>query len=361
MNGNFALSKFISTSFSERIEPQKVIYSILRLLILFQLGHALFIAELYAQLCEWKIGTEGGYFHAGGQYHSGQIKFVSAFPASVRFEQSSGPHIFLFNVRLRPEWYGPQKDNYNIQASAGFQYQYRWKEFDFGAGFQGRKQNYHLHTDPININTFQLSASASWLFKKNMTANIESGYMDAVVSGNVRNTVSTRSLSSGLQYFFPGYGSVSGYGYFEAFKAGTDDILTAVKAAKGWRVGPKIGLEYLRKWYITLHYLAAYRHIEYSNRVRPEHEINFVAGKNLTPRWSVFLLVDYYIRDLDSTAGDPVYTQTNYENRVHTKLVYSWKKNYAVYFKLAYSRNEFIYQQITLSGTQASLGFEIQK
>lgn len=333
-------------------------HNILFWLILFQMGQ---ISMIHTQNLEWKTGIEGGYFHAGGNYNSSRIKFVSAIPASVRFERPVGPHVFILNARLRPEWYGPQMDNYNIQAAAGFQYQRKWKEFDFGAGFQGRKQNYHIHTDPIVINTFQLSVSASWSFMKNMSAGVESGYNDAALNGDVKNTVLTKWVSPGLHYFFHGYGSLSVCGYVEGFKAGTNDVLTNVRSVKGWRAGPKIGLEYLRKNYITLNYLLAQRRFESSNEFHPEHEINFVAGKNLTTNWSVFILVDYYVRDLDSTAGDPVYSQTNYENRIHAKLVYNWRKDCSVFVKLAYSKNEFIHQKITLSGTQVSFGFEIQK
>ena len=333
-------------------------HNILFWLILFQMGQ---ISVIHTQSLEWKAGAEGGYFHAGGNYNSSRIKFVSALPVSARFEQPTGTHVFIFNARLRPEWYGPQKNNYNIQASAGFQYQRRWKEFDFGAGIQGRKQNYHIHTDPISIHTLQISASASWSFIKNMSAGVESGYIDAALTGDVKNTVLTKWVSPGLHYFFHGYGSLSVSGYVEAFEASTNDVLTNVRSVNGWRAGPKIGLEYLRKNYITLNYLLAQRRFERSNKFHPEHEINFVAGKNLTQNWSVFILADYYIRDIESTAGDPVYSQTNYENRIHAKLVYNWKKDYSIFVKMAYSKNEFIHQKISLSGTQVSLGFEIQK
>lgn len=361
MNSNFALSKFYSTSIQNPIYNLNVIHKFILFLSVSQIWTALCFAELRAGGWEWKFGGEGGYFHAGDHYDSQRIKYISALSGYARYNYSEEGNSYLFQVRLRPELYGPQSNNYTINSSAAGQYLHRWNEFDLSAGMTVRRQNYHLHSDRLYVNMFQFFASASWYFRPNVSAEVGGQYNNALVSGNAKNTNSARSVSLRVRYALSSYGSFSAGVLVENFYAHTNDILFTSKANRGWRIGPDLNYEYSRNWMISFHYLPSKRFSHTSNEVHTEHEINIVAGKNITAQWSIFMLADYYIRDIDSSAGNPVYTQTNYENRIHAKLVYSWKKEYSVYFKLAYSKNELIHEKITLSGTQASVGFEIQK
>lgn len=280
---------------------------------------------------------------------------------SVRFNHTHEKNSYLFQFRLRPEIYGPEGNNYSINASATAQYQRRWGEVDINAGILTGFQNYQLHSNDLDINTFQLFASASRYFHTRISAGIDGVYNKLILSGNVKNTISSWLVIPKTRYFMSDFANVSAGILLESYRAHTDDVMFTTRSNKGWRFGPELNYEYSKNWLIRAKYLPSKRFSNSKTEAHIEHEINIVVGKNLTTHWSIFMLADYYISANDSSAQNIVYTQTNYENRIHTKLVYSWKKSYSVYLKLAYTKNELIYKKITLSGTQASVGIEIQK
>ena len=318
-------------------------------------------SELHAGGWEWKLGAEGGYFQAGEDRNSSKIKYIGSLSGSARYDRSYGQNSFLLQVRLRPEIYGPQGNNFTVNASAAGQYLRRWGDFDLSTGMTVRKQNYHLHSDRLDINMLQLFGSVSWYFVKKFSSEFEVRYNDAVLKGNARNTVSSWSAAPRLHFLYSNYGNVWGGILVESFSAHTNDVLFTARTNRGWRLGPEFGFDYSRNWLISVHYLPSKRFYNQSNESHSEHEINFVAGKDISAHWSVFLLADYYFRNTDSSASGLIYMQTNYENRLHAKLVYNWAKEYSVYFKLAYTKDELISEKIKWSGTQASIGFEIRK
>jgi hypothetical protein len=327
----------------------------------FALITLLFRHELHAGGWEWKGSAEGGYFDARGDYNTERIRYLTALSGSAKFNLVQGSNTYLLNLRLRPEWYGPQSANYMINVSGAFQYQRTWKLLELNAGVQLRRQHYHLDSGNVNLQSEQLFGIVSWPFTGEASIDVEIRYGRAEVSGESKSKIHTLTFLPGLKYFYSRFGSLSGNALVESFKTSSNDPFSSNKIAHGWRAGPQLIFEYSRNWLINLQYLFADRMYEKSDKHHIEQEINLVIGKNLTPKWSLFILADYYFRKADSTSGDPVNAQTDYENRVHAKLVYSWASNKSVYMKLAYSRNELPFQNITLSGSQIALGIEVKK
>lgn len=335
-----------------------MIYAARHIFLLFTL---IGLTELHAGGWEWKWGAEGGYFDARGDYNTERIRYMTALSGSANYQISQGSNTYLLNLRLRPEWYGPQSGNYALHASGSIQYRRRWKILDLSSGVQMRKQDYHLRSGSLDLYSGQIFGLVSWPFLRVVSAELETRYGKAEASGDFKSAIRTLTVLPGVKYYFSRYGSLSGNALIESFETSTDDLFSSAKTAHGWRLGPQMIFEYSRHWLVNLQYLAVNRFYENSRKDHIEQEINFVAGKNLTPHWSVFILADYYIRKADSTSGDPVNAQTNYENRIHAKLSYAWSADTSVYLKLAYSRNELPYQKVTLSGTQICLGLEFRK
>ncbi|MBL7995512.1 hypothetical protein JNM05_09070 [bacterium] len=310
---------------------------------------------------EWKAGTEGGYFRTGDEDISGKIKYIGAISGSLRFDHTYDRSSCLFQIRLRPEVYGPQGNNYSINASATGQYQRRWGDFEINAGIASRIQKYQLHSNRLDINTFQLLASANRYFRTRMSIGIDAVYNKVVLMNHTKNRISAWSVIPKANYFLSDFTSMSAGILMESYWAQTKDIILTTRSNRGWRFGPELNFEYSKSWLIRTKYLPSKRFFSSINEAQVEHEINIVFGKKLTTHWSIFMLADYYFSANDSSVQNVVYTQTNYENRIHAKLVYSWKKSYSVFVKMAYTKNELLYEKVTLSGTQASVGIEFQK
>ncbi len=318
--------------------------------------------EVRAGGWEWKLGAEGGYFNAQGDYDARRIRYATALSASAKSDWTKGPHFLNFNGRVRPEWYGPQSDNYIINASAGIQYRRTFRRLVLDAGLQLRNKDYHLHSGRLSVNTTQIFGLATWSATARTSAELEGRYAQANASGEPDYKIFTRSLLPGVKFSFSRYGNLSCAGLLESFETRTDNSFITSRSARGWRWGSQWSFEYTRYGLINLQYLAADRTYEHSDKHRIEQEAHVIAGKNLSPHWSLFVLADYYyIAGTDSTSGDPLHAQASYENRVHAKLAYLADSGYEYYFKAAYSRNELLQQNITLSGFQISVGIEIRK
>lgn len=280
---------------------------------------------------------------------------------SVLFNRIRDQDTYMLQFRLRPEIYGPHKDNYTLSSSFTAQYQRRWSSFDFNVGGTIRKQYYSVYSDRLDVDMAQVFSSVAWRLMKNISGEIEGRYNKASIDADVQNTVSSVSVSPRALISFSKYAIISAGSLFEHYSATTNDTLFIDRSIKGWRLGPELNFEYTKNLLVNIHYLPSRRYTKRSSASHTEHEIHMVAGKNLNAKWSVFILADYYIRDVDSASNVFFYTQTNYENRINVKLAYSWKGDYSVYFKLVYLNNELIREKSNLSGTQAILGFEIQK
>ena len=359
MNSIFARSKFYRAP-STDVKQRSVMNNFFRCSILAMIG-LIGVHELHAGGWEWKGSTEGGYFDARGDYSAERIRYFAALSGSAKFDLVQGHNTYLLHLRFRPEWYGPQSGNYMINGSGAFQYRRTWKLLELNAGVQLRRQNYHLDSGNVNLQSEQLFGLVSWPFNGEASFDLEIRYGRAEASGESKSQIYTLTFLPGLKYFYSRFGSLSGNALVESFKTSSDDPFSSKKIAHGWRAGPQLIFEYSRNWLINLQYLFADRMYEKSDKHHIEQEINLVVGKKLTPEWSLFILADYYIRKADSTSGDPVNAQTDYENRVHAKLAYSWASNKSVYMKLAYSRNELPFLNIKLSGTQIALGIEFRK
>ncbi len=130
----------------------------------------------------------------------------------------------------------------------------------------------------------------------------------------------------------------------------------------GWRAGPQIHMNYLKKIIFTFEYQFLVHESKITTYPSYEQWFRLLAGKTLYPGWSAFILVEYYKRHFEypeSENIDFLYIPINTENRYFFKLAYDLNKNMEVYVKSGYFDKQLFYMGNTLSGWHGLFGIEL--
>jgi len=308
---------------------------------------------------DWKVGLETGYFRPGHDLRNDRVNLITL--ANLQFRQRfvSSSDAFVFQVRFRPEWYGPKRDNYTLAGSLDGQYQKKWDRMSAGAVALIRRNAYYTKYTDVVTNAFSFRPSV--MRRLGISTSIEVG---VPLSFLLTRTQTETELKLIGPYMRLHYSSSPDRRMFlgiqgEWFSARNQDDLLANRN-DGHRFGVELNSEWLRPVFVTINY-KLFRHSSELTRSSWEHEIEFVVGKRLDTRWSVFALLDYYRRHVRTSSGltsTLLFTNTNNERRASMKIVYAVSRHLDVSAKAGYQRNELVYDSVVWSGLQLSAGLE---
>ena len=91
--------------------------------------------------------------------------------------------------------------------------------------------------------------------------------------------------------------------------------------------------------------------------------MRFVFGKILSPRWSLFMLADFYFRNNDSQPDinpNLLYTPLSNQNRFYVKLGNELNRQVDLFLKIGYINEDLVYDGLTFSGWRGTVGLEIR-
>ncbi|MBX7150353.1 hypothetical protein K1X84_01845 [bacterium] len=337
-----------------------------------RLPTSLFILMFIAFFCratagEWdaRLSGEAGYFKAGHDLRENNVDYLTAFNATFKYTLSNNPHFLNLQLRLRPEWYGPHEGIYSMSGSFAAQYQRQWGRLLWSAGANIRKQNHHIDQTQVWYNTYQGSTGWAWKWSEWMSTDLEGSYTLLDLAGDADDKINLYAIRFRIHRLMAPNLNVTIGAYAERFITESNVVtvspLPERNSNKGWHRGSEIELEYTKKIQLNVRYGLSWFTSQLTKGTAPEQQFYFVAGKTLAMKWSVFFLLDYYWRNINPRAsytGALLYTNANNERNVHFKLAYNLSSRRNVYTKIAYQNSELIYNNIKLSGTQLSLGFE---
>lgn len=316
---------------------------------------------------EWdaRVSGEAGYFKAGHDLRQNEVDYLTAVNATFKYTLSANPHYLNLQLRFRPEWYGPNEGIYSVSGSFTAQYRRQWGRLLWSSGMNIRKQNHHIGQTQIWYNTYQGTTGWAWKWSEWMSSDVEGSYTHLELAGDADDEINLYAVRLRMHRLLTPNLNISIGAYAERFITESNVITAAPlpegNSNKGWHRGTEIELEFTRKIQLNVRYSLSWFTSQLTKGTAPEQQFYFVAGKTLAPKWSVFFLLDYYWRNINpraSYSGALLYTNANNERSIHFKLVYNPDARWNIYTKIAYQNSELIYNNITLSGTQLSLGFE---
>lgn len=308
---------------------------------------------------QWSIGAEAGYYHASGSSLLKQTEFVSQFRGILRYKANNKNHDWLTELRLRPEFYGWQ-DSFTIWKFAGKgQYQHRFSKIHLTASLSLRRNWYFSQTVNPDFTVFKISGGLIWFYKRRTFFRISAGGFYRDLNDGFGNSLEAVTLTGKIYHSFSRFGRIGAGAYLEKFQ-----IEAGRNTNAGWRTGPQVSLDYSRHVVVNINYHFLFHRSDLAEDPGNEHWIQFLFGKLLSRRWSVFLLADYYFRhfpDPPDSNNPLIYLPIDNENSFYLKLEYDAKTNMTLFLNLGFSKENLIYQDLNLSGFKGTVGVEVAK
>jgi hypothetical protein len=133
-------------------------------------------------------------------------------------------------------------------------------------------------------------------------------------------------------------------------------------STKGLRYGPQISLSINSDFIIRTTYKFLIHESEEIVSFSPEHQVNFILGKNIFNGFSLLAYLTYYSASLnyDETSDmERLYFQSDYENIIYLKLSYDLSDKVELYLKPGYRKIELSHQSDIIEEWHLLLGLGV--
>ena len=158
--------------------------------------------------------------------------------------------------------------------------------------------------------------------------------------------------------------SVSYGAFIENYLTTSNGSITSdSRESKGWYYGPQFSLNLLQNFLINIGYkflLLSSSDLEFPSY---EHRINAVGGFRISDRVSLFLHIDFYLRQAKFNGFEddmPTLLPTKNENHITLKSNYKLGKGFSVYMKTGYFRENLFAEGKNIDGLNLLLGIEFR-
>ena len=326
----------------------------------------LFISSASAQL-SYQLNSELGFYNSSTDVLREEKGLLARFEGKLSYLYETENTSVSFHVKARPEFYGFNKQLTSFKFKGGGEYSRREETFDWGINLSrqlNRITNNNIH---INYDIFSLQGNTTLFSIQDFPISSVIGYAyQNVNSGGEQNLdlifceAKVNQIIS--PYFRMGYGL-----YGEKFsienKPG-NNYQIGTRNNSGYRIGPEVELNYLKEFIINFQYRFLFHASDVTLFPSYEQWIKLVAGKILLPEVSVFILINFYLREYKnaSSTGDQLsilYTPINQENFINFKTTYDLTDALSLYLKGGYFRENLIYNNYSFEGWNFVLGIEL--
>lgn len=334
-------------------------------MIIFPAIHLLPGNYCYGQL-SWKINGEMGFFRSAVTGLNEDRDILSRLDAQLKYKYQYENREASLNLRVRPELYGFDNALSTIKLKASGSYIQDEENLSWGFNLSTQRQTFNENSGSYYYENFILEGILSF-FADSLPLSIRPGYGYQLQNSNPEQDMDIIFVDAGINHYFSSYFEME-YGlYGEYFNIKNRYELWSTKAEntdRGWRIGPQLGLKYLKDFIID----CSYRFIIHNSRetrfLSYEHQIRLLAGKVILPRFSALLLIDYYLRNFRIKNAEGVkltydYTPINTENNIYFKLGYDIKDNIEIYTRYGYSKENLFNRDFSLNGWSLLIGIEL--
>ncbi len=308
---------------------------------------------------QWRLALESGYFHGGHRLDSKDVRWMSVGWFHWRSQFNGDRQSLTVQFRWRPEIYSPAHGTYSFHETVGLLYGRRAKAASLQFAVDLRRSDYR--TDSASILTYAVLARMTSAVVLSPEWSMEAGVMPSLV--RIETPAATDILSLGVHARLVHHRQRSRRWYAglqeEFFQAKNQDQLL-VDHNRGHRYGLDVGVDFQKPLVLSLNYKLLRRTSQLTTPAW-DHEFRFLAGKNLSDDWSLYVMADYYVRPIHTKLGlssSLLYTGADQEQRISGKLAYHLSRRADLFARLFYERTELSTAQVIWSGTRFALGVE---
>jgi len=317
-----------------------------------------------------KATAETGYYTSNGTSIIRQSDYLNSVDGQIGYNYKDDARSAEIKFRVRPELYGIYNPLRTLKFGADGSYNQFEESFNWGFELSRQLYNFSGRNIDLSYDSFNILA-------KGILFPLENNPIGGVIGYGYQKI--NNSITQDLEYNFINFTSsvpVSaysklGYGiYIENFSV--TDVIPKMPGYiqgsqnknEGWRFGPQAGFYYLKDAVLNLDYRFLVHNSQLTDNFSYEQWIRLVAGKLITDKWSVFLLVDLYLRKLKLNAeGEKnlslLYNSLNIDNRIYLKTGYELSDHFEVYIRTGYFKENLVVNQYSYSGWNTLLGVEV--
>lgn len=309
----------------------------------------------------YKVNMETGLFinslESNFEDNTTIYKFLAKINYSTRFENSESS----ISLKIRPEIFGAEFHTMKYEAKGT--YNLYTNNVNWRSIISYQYFNYDFSNATSIYSAFNFVTGASFKFFSNIPTQVLIGYSYQNVDFINRLNSDYYYLDTKFNYSL--YSNLNlGYGVFlENYRSISILAWTSNKITKGWYYGPQIQLNYLKGFLVNLDYKLLFLNSNDFEFPSYEHRIKSYAGIILNKYLSFFLLIDFYFRETqikNSGTNSELSLPTKNENNISAKVNYKIMKNFSLYFKTGYFREEVLSANRKLDGINMVLGLELK-
>lgn len=310
-----------------------------------------------------QANAESGFYRSAGDFLVDQNDMMLALEGKLGYRYKKDATEFYADIKIRPELYSLKRELSTFVFRASGDFVRHEEDFDWGLNVK-RQVNNITGTDlKLSYDIFSLQGNAQVYWFDNFPISFLLGYAyQSINSDNYQNHdiifFEGKTNSFLDSYLRAGYGF-----YLEKFTIQGDTISNFVKTKEnipGFRIGPELEIYYLKDFVINGQYRLLLHLSDKVNSPSFEHSIRLIAGKLMANGFSIFLLVDYCLRDIkrkdDNEQIEILYSPFNLENQISLKIGYDLSEQIELYFKGTYFHNDLVYKDYMFEGGNILFG-----
>jgi hypothetical protein len=325
-----------------------------------------FFTDIYSQL-SFNANSEFGYYKNTGNGIFKKNDLVTRINIKGKYEYEIEENYFAASLGIKPELYGVKNNLSGIKIDGKGSYYNNSEMTNWGVNFSIQKNI--LNSSELDINTDLIFITSDFYFgaDEKFPFHLTAGYAYQSYDYSSRKNFDIIFLDSRYEdllvediNFFSGL-------YLERFLISNKTNYFAANLLdknKGWRIGPQIGINYLQSFLVRCEYRILCHSSDITKATSYEQNYKLLTGVNLSEDFSLFILLDFYLKNLKLTKDfarvrEIIYSPMNSENRFYVKLLYDLSENFGTYARYGYGKEILDYYDSYLEGWNLVLGLEI--
>lgn len=307
-----------------------------------------------------KLNLESGIYSDSVRNFENNVSLMNRAAGFLKYSYLHDSSESSILIRAGTDFYKSSVYTFKLNTNGNYLYQTKnvtWKGL---LNYNYNSYNYNSVFSSFNIFTliggadFQFGGFPVGLFLGYSNQNLElqkNVYYDLIF-------IDLSTLNSFSNFFSLEYG-------FLVQNFSVNDELSSNNniSINGWNFGPQIKITNYKNILLNLNYKFLFYSSNSTLYPSFEHQLEFIAGTYISENLSLFLFVDYILRNLKFTnsfnkESSVFFIPSKSENQIALRFMYSMNTNFKPYLKLSYFNDDLFVKDYKFRGLNLLIGME---